>query len=512
MEALTVSIPKDSIVGKCFCDIRMMADSLCEFVHEAAQSGRSLYDSEKAVLQQILLIGHKAMDALLQFQGTGDLGVSVTTEEGRTLKRSETPHDRPLRTIFGQHLFQQYVYSRGANRKIELRPIDARLSLSPRISSYLLEEFSQLFCIEAAFGQSATNLQRVFGQQLSVDTLESISHSMGADAETYLDTLPAPVACEEGELLVATMDAKGVPLFSEQPDKVKAFETRKQRPGNRRMATLAGVYSVDRYVRTPEQIVAALFREEIADGEDASARPAPKFKHLSAHFPEFYEDGPDSFTSTGALEACGWTLERIEDRRKKGQSLLVLIDGDHCLWNTVASLLPEDTIGILDIVHVSSYVWQASELFCQSKSERETFTRSRLRTILEGGVRSVIRSLRHLATSRGLRGEARRQIARITNYFESHAERMRYDEYLSKGYPIATGVIEGACRHLVKDRMERSGMRWTLEGAKAMLNVRAVHESKHWDQFQETRRTNESKRFDPYRFLVQQYVLLTLAC
>ncbi|MFV0444175.1 MAG: hypothetical protein ACK5Q5_11455, partial [Planctomycetaceae bacterium] len=68
-------------------------------------------------------------------------------------------------------------------------------------------------------------------------------------------------------------------------------------------------------------------------------------------------------------------------------------------------------------------------------------------------------------------------------HFETHAERMRYDEYLAAGYPIATGVIEGACRHLVKDRLERSGMRWTLEGSQAMLNLRALRQSSSWDEF-----------------------------
>jgi hypothetical protein len=512
MEAVIVSITKDSVIGKCFSEIQTMADSLCEVVERAAKSGQSLYDTESAVLEQVLRIGREAMNGLLQLQGNGDLGESITTEDGQTLKRSDAPHDRPLRTIFGRHSFQQYVYSQGANRKIEMRPIDARLSLSPRICSYLLEEFSQLFCIESAFGQSAKNLQRVFGQQVSVDTLESISHGMGADAKKYLDEIPVPDAAEEGELLVATMDAKGVPLVVEQPEKVKAFEPRKLRPGNRRMATLAASYSVDRYIRTPEEIVAALFRDDIPVDVDAPRRPVPKFKHLSVHFSEFYDDGPDSFTSTGAFESCCWIIGRVEDRRQKGQPLLLLIDGESGMWNAAANLLPEDRAEILDIVHVSSYVWQASDVLCTGQAEREAFTRSRLLAILRGGVKSVIRGLRRTSTVRGLRGEARKKISTIANYFETHQERMRYDEYLRKGYPIATGVIEGACRHLVKDRMERSGMRWTLEGAKAMLNVRAVHESTQWEHFHATRRTNESNTIHIHRDLLRSYVPYILAC
>ena len=78
------------------------------------------------------------------------------------------------------------------------------------------------------------------------------------------------------------------------------------------------------------------------------------------------------------------------------------------------------------------------------------------------------------ATQRDLKGEALKAVTTACNYFETNLARMRYDEYLQAGYPIASGVIEGACRHLIKDRMEQGGMRWTLSGAKAMLNVRAI--------------------------------------
>ncbi|MBM3998104.1 MAG: hypothetical protein FJ297_00950 [Planctomycetes bacterium] len=88
---------------------------------------------------------------------------------------------------------------------------------------------------------------------------------------------------------------------------------------------------------------------------------------------------------------------------------------------------------------------------------------------------------------------------------------MRYDEYLAAGFPIATGVIEGACRHWVKDRMERSGMRWNLAGAKAMLNVRAIHESDCWKTSQEHRREDKSKRYHPHRGPLADYQPLALA-
>jgi hypothetical protein len=503
MEAVAVSVTKDSIAGKCISEIRDMAEALGRLAVESAKEGRPLYEIERGVLDHVLQMGRRAIDGVLHLQGEGDLGKTCPTAEGVVLRRSEEPQTRRLRTIFGEHSFRQFVYSRGAHRPLELRPIDARLGLSVRIASYLLEEFSQLFCVETAFGTAAKNFATVFQQELSVDTLEAISQHMGVAAEAYADTLPVPPATEEAALLVATMDGKGVPLVHEQPVKVKAFESRRLRPGNRRMATLAGVYSVDRHVRTPSQIVAALFRDDSPAAP--SARPKPKFKHLSVHFPETYDDGDQTLTSTGAIEACCWLSSEVESRWHKAQPLLLLIDGDHRLWETAAELLPSKRIEILDVVHVSAYVWEASSFLCTGEKQREGFTRDRLLSILQGRVKSVLRGLRRMATSRKLRGDARRRITAITNYFEAHADRMRYQAYLAAGYPIATGVIEGACRHLVKDRMERSGMRWTLAGAKSMLNVRAVLASSHWDEFQATRRTGESLKFHPHRAILDTY-------
>ena len=364
-----------------------------------------------------------------------------------------------------------------------------------------------MFCVDNAFGQASRNFKAVFRQSISVDTLEAISRNMGGMAKEYSDQLPVPPRAAEGEILVTTLDGKGVPLIREpgKPNEpVKAFQSRRLRPGDRRIATLAGAYSVDGYERTPEQILAALFRDPLP-ADTKTTRPKPQEKHLSVHFPEQYEDDEDLVSSTGALEACSWLSSQVSARRKPRQHLLLLIDGEHRLWDTAAEQLPADRIEILDIVHVSAYVWEAAGILCSKDRDRESFTRTRLQQILHGRARSVIRGLRYMATARNLRGDAARRIATITNYLDAHVERMRYDQYLAAGYPIATGVIEGACRHVVKDRMERTGMRWTLGAAKAMLNLRAVFASGHWDDFQITRRQKEIERFHPHKAALKDY-------
>ncbi len=173
-------------------------------------------------------------------------------------------------------------------------------------------------------------------------------------------------------------------------------------------------------------------------------------------------------------------------------------------------ILGPRTVPVLDILHALAYVWEAAGLFESDEQARRAFARARLLMILRGNVRGVILGLRSLATRRGLKGEKKKALRRIANYLEKNAGRMRYDEYLRRGYPIASGVIEGACRHLVKNPMERSGMRWTLEGARSMLNVRAAFQSSHWRTFLNQNMTQQLKITHPNRNAMVNYSPLTL--
>ena len=135
-------------------------------------------------------------------------------------------------------------------------------------------------------------------------------------------------------------------------------------------------------------------------------------------------------------------------------------------------------------MHATPRIWDAAHLF-YGRDEEQTlnFVYDRVLRILQGEVRSVVAGLRQMGTKRTLRGKKREKLAKLCGYLENNAHRMRYDEYLAAGYPIASGVIEGACRHFVKDRMERSGMRWRIESAQAMLAVRSIYLNGDWDDF-----------------------------
>jgi len=74
-------------------------------------------------------------------------------------------------------------------------------------------------------------------------------------------------------------------------------------------------------------------------------------------------------------------------------------------------------------------------------------------------------------------------VDKCANYLLKYAEFLRYDQYLVSGLPIATGVIEGACRHLIKDRMDLTGARWSLQGAEAVLRLRSLRSSGDFEEY-----------------------------
>ncbi|MBM4091150.1 MAG: hypothetical protein FJ276_17265 [Planctomycetes bacterium] len=122
-----------------------------------------------------------------------------------------------------------------------------------------------------------------------------------------------------------------------------------------------------------------------------------------------------------------------------------------------------------------------------------------LRKLLEGKVTRVIGGIRQMATKRKLSDAKREKVEACLTYFEVRAEYMKYDEYLAAGYPIGSGVVEGACRHLVKDRMEQAGMRWRIAGAQAILSLRAIYVNDDWDAFHADRIKTEQRNLYPYK-------------
>jgi len=184
------------------------------------------------------------------------------------------------------------------------------------------------------------------------------------------------------------------------------------------------------------------------------------------------------------------------------------MDGQISLWEAGDEYLAEaPVIEILDQLHATSYIWKAAAVFHPGVKAQGLigFVKPRVTRILDGEVKTVIRGFKAMGTRHELSGERLKKLETIRGYFENNAQRMHYEQYLAAGYPIATGVIEGPCRHVVKDRMERSGMRWTLPGAQAMMRLRCTYLNGDWENYMSFHIQQKNRRLYPWRAANDEY-------
>jgi hypothetical protein len=171
-------------------------------------------------------------------------------------------------------------------------------------------------------------------------------------------------------------------------------------------------------------------------------------------------DDPDT-EFDGRVGVFSWLSHEVSTRSGDGsRPVICLMDGEHKLWARKRELLPDDVVEVLELWHVMDRLWDvASALHGADNTASREFVSDRLRQILSGNVGRVIGGLRQTLTKRRLPRAAAGTIASTVTYFSNNRNRMHYDECLREGYPIASGVIEGACRHVVGDRLDRTGTR-----------------------------------------------------
>lgn len=466
-----------------------------EFVHRTARDGQAIHEVERGLWERLRHMGHECLGQFLRLQGDGDLGETVTLPTGEERYRLPEQHERRYVSIFGEFRLQRVVYGTREGQKLDFVPLDNRLQFPESVFSYVLQDWDQSLCVEEAFRQAKATMWRILGLKQSVDSLEHMNQEMAQGATGFMLGRPAPQ--EEGELVVLSADGKGIVMRRQADDPPpKAHRTKGDKASQKRMATVATVYTVDAYRRTPAQVVSALFRDA---PERSSDRPKPQHKEVWASLAR--DDQPGS----GMASAFAWMVGELYLRGRAADKPLVFIsDGQESLWEARHYWLPKRAVDILDILHVTPRLWKAAHVFHREGSqEAEDFVRGRVLRVLEGKAAGVVRGLREMATKRALHGNKKKAITSVCAYLEANLERMHYDDYLQAGYPIASGAVEGACRHLVKDRMERAGMHWTIPGAQAMLDVRSIYVSDLWDEYQAYRIEQETARLYPYRTLVE---------
>jgi hypothetical protein len=458
--------------------------ALVERLHAAADRRQPIHQVEEIIFRDLLVMGRSLLQAFLASSGDGDVGPDLTaladhpSDPPRVLPRLERIRPRPYLSIFGEISVARVCYGEG---RIEAAPLDARLHLPRRQYSYLLQQWLGAFVIDDAHAEAIKKLGTILGLEVSVKASEDLNREQGGDVEPFQNHLPTPDAAEEGPILVVTADCKGVPLVRSALPPEEATDTPLPKLANKRrgkgekankkkMAAVGAVYTIDPFVRTTDEVIDEVMREKAA-----RRRPEPAHKRVRAEL------------LVGKVALFLWLADEVIRRDPtRAKALIFLSDGERALHDRQGEYLPENAICILDLFHVLERLWKAAWCFFDEstqKKEAHQWVEKELRMLLEGKVRYVVGGLRQMMTKRELKGTRRKTVREVTAYFQRNRARMKYDEYLASGYPIGSGVVEGACRHLVKDRLERTGMRWHPDGAQAMLNLRATYLNQEWDSF-----------------------------
>ena len=195
------------------------------------------------------------------------------------------------------------------------------------------------------------------------------------------------------------------------------------------------------------------------------------------------------------------------DRRDPNHQItrIALVDGNNHQINrihTEAAARGIDITIIVDFIHVLEYLWKAARCFHdEADPAAETWVRDKATAILGGDARAVAAGIRRRATRHRLAKPQRAAADACADYLTAKAPYLDYPQALQSGWPIATGVIEGACRHLVKDRLDITGARWGLTGAEAILKLRALHSNDDFDTYWRYHLDRERNRVHRTRYL-----------
>ena len=453
----------------------MVYSELKQFVDLANTEGLRADQAERGIFARLLEIGRELMEVAIHRCGDGDLGPSLEKEDG-TLQRLENKRRRRYVSVFGEHAFEQYVYAVKENQKIEKRPVDEQLGLPAGEHSYVLQDWLERFCIKESFEEGSSSLQAVLGLKISVGTAERINQHLAEQAETFRISQPPPDLEQEGELLVYANDCKGVPMRRPLEQRVRGHRRSKGEKANKKqMACVGSAYSINRFARTADDILDEMLHEDCE-----KERPLPQNKRLWAEMTFAREGEPINGKTRVYIQQAIDLKTRNPDRDK---TVVCLTDGEKALRREQEQWLPR-AVGVLDIWHVTEYLWSAAYCFHSEGSDAaRQFVSDRLRLLLEGKVGYVIGHLRRLMNN--AKTSKRKPLQAAISYFENNRQYMKYDEYLAAGYPIGSGVAEGACRHVVRDRMEQTGMRWTQFGAQSMLHLRAIYLNGDWSEYLE---------------------------
>lgn len=391
----------------------------------------------------------------------------------------EPGHRRPLATIFGEVDVERLAYRHRGHPN--LYPADAVLNLPAERHSHGLRRLAAVEASRGSFEEASAAVERATGQHVAKRQVEALASRAAADVETFYATRSRPEAAGD-DVVVISADGKGIVMRPDalRPATAKAAAKAENKLGCRlskgekrnrkRLAEVGAVYDLTPVPRSAGDILAS----KAADA--ASPTPHAKAKWVTASVVD------------DAATVIGRVFDEAERRDPQHlRTWVALVDGNNHQIDRIkaeAKAREADVTIVVDLIHVLEYVWGAVWcFFAEGDKAAEAWVRNRVLAVLEGHAREVATGIRRRATTAGLSKQKRIKADACATYLVNKADNLDYPTALAKGWPVASGVIEGTCRYLVADRMDITGARWSVDGAEAVLKLRAVRTNSDFDKY-----------------------------
>ena len=399
---------------------------------------------------------------------------------------------RQLNTIFGKVKVHRKSYSDAGVESIF--PQDAQLNLSRDQYSDGLRRQTAFAVSEQSFDKASESIPRHTATAVAKRQVENITRHLSQDFDAFYKSRQVEDS-DTSDLLVLTCDGKGVVMRQAdlRPATQKAAKSSKHKKQTRlskgekrnrkRMATVASVYDIEPHYRSADSI--------IGSKEQNSGPPRPGNKRVWASVEKSPREVIEQMFAEG----------RRRDPNQRRQ-WAVLVDGQPTQLKLLQQVMKKQNIKttiVMDFIHVLEYLWKAAYCFFdESSQEAEDWVKERALKVLNGKAGQVAAGIRRSSTKRNLNSKERKNADKCSDYLLKYKNYLRYDKYLAAGYPIATGVIEGACRYLIKDRMDITGARWGLQGAEAVLKLRAIIASNDFEEYFSFHKRKEQEKNYPF--------------
>ena len=405
---------------------------------------------------------------------------SVLNINNQRLSNRRKGSSRKLTTLFGEVTVSRISYSSPAKKSFF--PLDNQLNLAQRKFSDGVQHRVTVEASKGSFDDAIEAMNDTTAASIAKRQSLQIVQDTAKDFDAYYEQNRYIKEEDTTDLLVISGDGKGIVM---RPDSLRECTKRKvlkgrkigsrlsqgEKKDRKRMAQVASVYTVLPHIRVAESIMQSPTEK---DENIKQFRPVARNKRVWASVEKESKDViKESF------------LEALQRDPKQKRQWVVVVDGQPSQLIAINKIMQELNVNatiIMDFIHVLEYLWSAAWCFFKKGSQdAEKWVANQSLKVLRGKAAQVAKGMRIKATKNKVK--SRLSVDKCAKYLLKNKSRLAYDKALEQGFPIASGIIEGACRHLINDRLDITGARWGLDGAEAILKLRSIRSSGDFDSY-----------------------------